>query len=303
MGRFINPFTDWGFKQIFGREITKDLLISFLNDLFDGKHHVTDLTFLDKEQLPEAKDMRGVVYDIYCKTADGKNVIVEMQNRYQEYFLDRSLFYAARSVVGQSQKGLWDYSLVPVYTICFMNYGEGKDTPHKFRTDVALTDIDSGELFSDKLHFIYLMLPLFKKEEEECENDFERWIYVLNNMNTFDRMPFLAKNAAFKKLAEIADVNTLTQAEKEKYDESLKIMRDAYATYKTAKNIGREEGVREGRAQGIKEGIKEGLKEGIKAGRAEECRGMAIKMKQNGLDIMLISQITGLSEEEINQLN
>ena len=76
MGRFINPFTDWGFKQIFGREITKDLLISFLNDLFDGKHHVTDLTFLDKEQLPEAKDMRGVVYDIYCKTADGKNVIV-----------------------------------------------------------------------------------------------------------------------------------------------------------------------------------------------------------------------------------
>lgn len=158
-----------------------------------------------------------------------------------------------------------------------------------------MTDIDSGELFSDKLHFIYLMLPLFKKEEEECENDFERWIYVLNNMNTFDRMPFLAKNAVFKKLAEIADVNTLTQAEKEKYDESLKIMRDAYATYKTAKNIGREEGVREGRAQGIKEGLK--------AGRAEECRGMAIKMKQNGLDIMLISQITGLSEEEINQLN
>ena len=152
-------------------------------------------------------------------------------------------------------------------------------------------------------HFIYLMLPLFKKEEEECENDFERWIYVLNNMNTFDRMPFLAKNAVFKKLAEIADVNTLTQAEKEKYDESLKIMRDAYATYKTAKNIGREEGVKEGRAQGLKEGIKEGLKEGIKAGRAEECRGMAIKMKQNGLDIMLISQITGLSEEEINQLN
>ncbi len=87
MGRFINPFTDWGFKQIFGREITKDLLISFLNDLFDGKHHVTDLTFLDKEQLPEAKDMRGVVYDIYCKTADGKNVIVEMQTDIRNIFL------------------------------------------------------------------------------------------------------------------------------------------------------------------------------------------------------------------------
>lgn len=299
MGRFINPFTDWGFKLIFGQEITKDLLISFLNDLFDGKHHITDITFLDKEQLPEAKDMRGVIYDIYCKTGDDEYIIVEMQNRYQEYFLDRTLFYAARSIVGQSQKGLWDYSLVPVYTICFMNYGENEDTPHKFRTDVILADIETGEQFCDRLHFIYLMLPLFKKTEDECENNFEKWIYVLRNMNTFERMPFLAKNAVFKKLAEIADVNTLTQADKDRYDESLKIMRDAYATYKTAVKQGRAEVLEEGRAEGLQKGRAEGLQKG----RAEECRCMAIKMKQKGLDIVMISQITGLSEDEINELN
>ena len=36
MGRYINPFTDWGFKRLFGQEFSKDLLINFLNDLFDG---------------------------------------------------------------------------------------------------------------------------------------------------------------------------------------------------------------------------------------------------------------------------
>lgn len=86
MGKFINPFSDWGFKLIFGQEITKDLLISFLNDLLKGEHTITDITFKDKEQLPEAKNMRGIIYDIYCTTDQGQHIIVEMQNRYQKTF-------------------------------------------------------------------------------------------------------------------------------------------------------------------------------------------------------------------------
>ena len=85
MGKFINPFSDWGFKLIFGQEITKDLLISFLNDLLKGEHVIADITFKDKEQLPETKDMRGIIYDIYCTTDKGQHIIVEMQNRYQEH--------------------------------------------------------------------------------------------------------------------------------------------------------------------------------------------------------------------------
>ena len=310
MSRYINPFTDWGFKRIFGQEFTKDLLISFLNDLFEGMHHITDITFLDKEQLPEAKDMRGVIYDIYCKTADDTHIIVEMQNRYQEYFLDRTIFYAARSIVGQSQRGLWDYSLVPVYTICFMNYGENEDTPHKFRTDVMLADIDTGKPFSEKLRFIYLMLPLFKKEEDECENNFERWIYVLRNMNTFERMPFLAKNAVFKKLAEIADVSSLTQEDQNKYDESLKIMRDAYATYKTAVKQGKEEGraegraegMKQGRAEGMKQGRAEGMKEGMKEGERLAKLDMARGFISAGTPLEVVIQVTGLTMSDIEGL-
>ena len=53
MGKFINPFTDWGFKHIFGREVDKDILIEFLNDLLAGEHVITDLRIMNNEQMPE----------------------------------------------------------------------------------------------------------------------------------------------------------------------------------------------------------------------------------------------------------
>ena len=284
MAKFINPFTDWGFKTIFGQEINKDLLISFLNDLLAGEHHIADITFKDKEQLPELKDMRGIVYDIYCTTDKGDHLIVEMQNRYQEHFVDRSLFYASRAIVRQGVKGSnWDYSLTPVYTVCFMNYNVTNLTPQKFRTDVMLMDIEKGEVFSKNLRFIYLMLPLFKKEENECENDFERWIYILKNMSTFERMPFLARNAVFKKLSEIADISALSKDERDKYDESIKRMRDAISLMTTAKNEGREEGRVEGRES-----------------RNIEIAKMMISEKE---PIEKIMAYTGLSEKEIQSLN
>ena len=78
MGKFIDPFTDWGFKRIFGQEASKALLIGFLNDLLEGERHVTGLTLRDKEQLPETKDLRGIVYDIHCRTDTGERIIVEI---------------------------------------------------------------------------------------------------------------------------------------------------------------------------------------------------------------------------------
>ncbi len=82
MANYISPFTDWGFKRIFGQEYSKDLLISFLNDLLEGEVHIKDVTFKDKELLPESKDLRGCIFDIFCETDEGKHFIVEMQNRW-----------------------------------------------------------------------------------------------------------------------------------------------------------------------------------------------------------------------------
>lgn len=95
MGKYINPFTDWGFKRLFGQEFSKPLLISFLNDLLVDELHVKDLTFRDKELLPPTKDQRGIICDVYCETDTGERFIVEMQNRWQPNFLDRTICYNA----------------------------------------------------------------------------------------------------------------------------------------------------------------------------------------------------------------
>ena len=233
MGKFIDPFTDWGFKRIFGQEASKELLIHFLNDLLEGERHVTGLTLRDKEQLPETKDLRGIVYDIHCQTDTGERIIVEMQNHHQERFVDRSLYYAARSIVSQGETRDWGYRLEPVYTVCFMNFLP-HDIPAKFRTDVTLADMEDGRTFSDRMRLVYLTLPLFRKGADGCETNLERWIYTLKNMNKLDEIPFLADNPVFRPLADVADISALSQGERQRYDESIKTMRDHISAYETA---------------------------------------------------------------------
>ena len=102
MAKYINPFTDWGFKRLFGQEFSKDLLISFLNDLLEGELQVKDVVFKDKEQLPQTKDQRGIIYDVFCETDTGERFILEMQNKWQPNFLDRSIYYASKAIFASS---------------------------------------------------------------------------------------------------------------------------------------------------------------------------------------------------------
>lgn len=260
MGRFINPFTDYGFKKIFGQEISKDLLIDFLNDLLKGERVITDLTFLNNEQLPEWEDARALIYDIHCTTDTGEKIIVEMQNKSQAYFRERALFYLSHAVTRQGQRGDWMFDIKAVYGVFFMNFLL-KDNV-KLRTDIILADRETGQLFSDKMRPIFIALPVFDKEEEKCENDFERWIYVLKNMETLKRMPFKARKAVFEKLEEIADVSSLNEEENELYWRSVNAYRTHLSVLEASRLEGREEGREEGRAEGREEGRAEGREEG-----------------------------------------
>ena len=146
MAKYINPFTDWGFKRLFGQEFSKDLLISFLNYLFEGEFHVKDVTFKDKEQLADTKDLRGCIYDVYCKTDDDKHFIVEMQNKWTVNFVNRTLCYASKAITNQREKEKTKespsfYELVPVYVISFMNFVPREaDEVQQFKTDVMLRE-------------------------------------------------------------------------------------------------------------------------------------------------------------------
>lgn len=285
MGKFINPFTDYGFKKIFGQEVSKELLIDFLNDLLKGERVITDLTFLNNEQLPDYPDDRIAIYDIYCHTDTGEKIIVEMQNRSQLYFKERSLYYLSHAIVRQAVKGEdWKFDVKAVYGVFFINFM--LDENHKLRTDVILADRETGDLFSDKLRQIFIALPLFDKEEEECETDFERWVFVLNNMETLNRMPFKAQKAVFKKLEEIADVHSLSEEDRVRYENSVNAYRDYLATIDFAAREGREEGRLEGREEG----------------EMKKAREIARYLKSAGSSVELITGATGLSAEEIGKL-
>ncbi len=248
--------------------------------------------------LPETKDQRGIIYDVFCETDTGEHIIVEMQNRSQTYFIDRSLYYASKTIVDQGVKGQWDYHLTPVYVICFMNFDVDENTPKKFRTDVVLADKDSGEVYSNKIRFIYLVMPLFKKKEEECTTFLDCWIYNLKHMETLEQMPFEAQHKIFKRLAEIADSKTLTKEEQEKYDNSMMVMWDNYAVYKHAEEKGIEKGIEKGRKEGKEEGRIEGKKEGKEEGRKE----FALKLLAHNFPLDEIANLTDLSIEEIKKL-
>ncbi|WP_294630135.1 Rpn family recombination-promoting nuclease/putative transposase [uncultured Bacteroides sp.] len=298
MAKFINPFTDVGFKKIFGQEVSKDLLIDFLNDLLVDEKSITDITFLDKEILPEYMGDRGVIYDIYCTTENGEQFIVEMQNKQQINFRERALFYLSHAISRQGEKGAsWRFNLKAVYGVFFMNF-RLDDMPHKLRTDIVLSDRDTHEQFSDKLRFIFIELPSFMKEENECDTDFERWIYVLKNMETLNRMPFTARKSVFEKLEKIVDIASLSKEERIKYDESIKVYRDNLVTMEFAEQKGRAEGL----VEGIERGLAQGLEKGRAEGKIEERRTIALQMKRMGMPVSSISEVTGLSQSEIDGL-
>lgn len=168
-----------------------------------------------------------------------------------------------------------------MYGVFFMNFCLDASSG-KLRTDVVLADRDTHELFSDKLRLIFLELPAFDKEENECETDFERWIYVLTNMDKLNRMPFKARKAVFEKLEKIVDIASLFKEERVKYDESIKVYRDNLVTMAYAEQKGRVAGKEEG--------------------RTEERIEIARNMKSMGLSNEMIMQVTGLSEEDIESL-
>lgn len=286
MPHFINPFTDVGFKKIFGQEVTKDLLIDFLNDLLVDEKEIRDIKFLDKELMPEYMGDRGVIYDIYCTTENGEEFIVEMQNRQQVNFRERALYYLSRTISRQGERGTdWKFNLKAVYGVFFMNF-RLDNMPHRLRTDIILADRETHEQFSDKLRFIFIELPAFNKEEEECETDFERWIYVLKNMETLKRLPFKARKSVFEKLEKIVDIASLSKEEREKYDESIKVYRDSLVTMAFAEEKGKKEGRKIGREEG----------------HVEARLEIARNLKSMGMDVDGICKATKLSIEEIEKL-
>ncbi|MBQ8464202.1 MAG: PD-(D/E)XK nuclease family transposase [Prevotella sp.] len=288
--RYINPYTDFGFKKLFGTEMNKDLLISFLNALFSGtKKEIKDVQYLNSEHLGDGYGDRRAVFDVYCMTEDGGRFIVEMQKAEQAYFKDRSIYYSTFAIREQAPKGQeWDYHLEDVYTVGVLNFKfPANEYPaDKYRHEVKLKDIEDNHVFYDKLTFVYLEMPKFNKAEAELKTMFDKWMFVLRNLSRLLERPKALQDRIFQKLFDQAEIARYTPEERREYEASIKNYWDYYSTMKTAVEKSRAEGREEGRAEG----------------REEERRENARRMKKDNMPTELIAKYTGLSVEDIERL-
>ncbi|MCE7060710.1 Rpn family recombination-promoting nuclease/putative transposase [Dyadobacter sp. CY343] len=214
-GRFIDPFTDFGFKRIFGSEPNKDLLIDFLNQLFAGEKYIVDLTYDKTEQSGPLSADRKVVFDLLCTGADGEQFIIEMQRIRQEFFKDRCLYYVSSLIRDQIPVTVqkWNYRLKPVYLIGIMDFCFDDKADRHFISRVMLRN-EKGEAFYDKLGFIYVEIPRFTKGEEELVSELDNWLFLLKHMNNIDKLPLFLRRPIFKKLFDIAEVSNLNKQDK-----------------------------------------------------------------------------------------
>ena len=120
--KYINPYTDFGFKKIFGEEASKPQLIDFLNSLLPEKDKIVTLTFKNNEQLGTAELDRKAIYDIYCENEKGEKFIVELQKAKQNYFKERTIYYSTFPIREQAEKGEWNYNLTAVYCIGILDF-------------------------------------------------------------------------------------------------------------------------------------------------------------------------------------
>lgn len=189
--KYINPFTDFGFKKLFGTEVNKDLLLDFLNSLLHQEGKIESLTYLPNERLGGGQYERKAVFDVYCENERGEKFIVEMQKAEQDYFKDRSIFYSTFPIQEQAKRGKWDFQLNAVYTIGLLDFifPEDQYNDEVMHHEIRLMDCATKRVFYDKLTFIYLEMPEFHKTEAELETNFDRWMYLLTHMEVLERCP------------------------------------------------------------------------------------------------------------------
>ncbi|MEO0887172.1 MAG: Rpn family recombination-promoting nuclease/putative transposase, partial [Cyanobacteria bacterium J06648_10] len=240
--RYINPLTDFGFKRIFGTEPNKALLIDFLNVVLPAEHKISDLSYRNSENVGNNVLDRKAIFDLYCQSERGERFIVEIQKAKQNFFKDRSVYYSSFPIQEQAIKGeSWNYQLAPVYTVGILDFifDDHKDDETLLHI-VELKD-QQCRVFYDKLKFIYLELPKFKKSLEELESHFDKWLYLLRHLPRLDDPPELLQESTFMQLFEIAEIANFSPAEQGAYEDSLKYYRDLNNVVDTSRQEGREE--------------------------------------------------------------
>ncbi|MBX7224455.1 MAG: Rpn family recombination-promoting nuclease/putative transposase [Chitinophagales bacterium] len=283
--KYINPFTDFGFKKIFAEPASKPLLIDFLNTLLPEHDNIIDLNFKNTEQLGMTEHARKAVYDIYCENNKGEKFIVELQKAKQNYFKERTIYYSTFPIREQAEKGEWNYNLKAVYCIGILDFTFDDYESEPEKSEVVHTiklKNQNGKTFYDKLTYIYLEMPNFKANEADLNSRLDKWLYFIKHLEDFQDIPTIFKDKIFTQAFEKAELAKFGQSELYDYEMNLKTYRDYKNTVDTAFDEGKIEGMIEGEIKGKIETAKQ--------------------LKALGVATEIISMATGLTRDEIDKL-
>ncbi len=326
--RYIDPLSDFGFKHLFGGEPNKDIMIDFLNAVFEGEKHITDIIYSPTEYAGDDKDYKKIFFDLMCTGAQGEQFIVEMQRTEQPNFDERCIFYLSRLIHSQKPKGKggWEVKLKEVYLIALLDFKLKNDPEGHYLQSISLVNIKTRKVFHNGLGFKFLELSKFDKKENELENELDKWVYLLKNMHSLNQIPKYLDKRIFQKIFNIAEMGKLSREDRMLYESDLQKRSDyenclAFAKEngvemgfrrgveeglvegrKKGTKEGLEKGTKEGLEKGTKEGLEKGTKEGLRKGKHEMSVEIAKEMKRENFDLIKIAQFTNLSIEEINSL-
>lgn len=290
---YINPLTVFGINRIFNTESNKELLIDFLNAIIglSGKNRICDLQFLKTEQLDTMEMGRNSVFDVYCKTACNKSVIIEMQKDPAIFFWDRKLFYSAFPIRDEIlTRKKWNLKLDAVYAIgllCF-SFFDGQENNECYLHKVPLKNTEA-QAIHDKLTFVFAELPKFKKKESELKTQLDKWLYAINHLCELDKPSPALSGKMFDKLFYEAAVASLTTMEANAYFESQK----QYLYYINSIDFAEMRGEHIGKHIGIKIGFEQGFEEGRNSERDKFIQAM----KEQGYSDEAITMILQATQD------
>jgi len=303
--KYLNPKNDVAFKRIFGTEKNKDILISMLNAVVGNQLHtpIHEITFLSPFQEPEAWAQKQSVVDVLCKDQDDCQYIIEMQVANAKGFEERAQYYASKAFINQCKEGGEYENLKEVIFLAFCDFSI---FPKKadYKSEHVILDKKTQERDLDKFSFTFVDLIKFDEQRAKSVDQLtleEKFYYFLKHAEDIDPQvlsTLIGQDKIIKKAFHELERFGWSEEEMRMYDAEVKRLWDNQAMLNFAIEKGEKRGLRKGRKEGIKKGRTEGIKEGKQAREKEIARQMLAK----GLDINLISEVTGLTPSEISQL-
>ena len=218
---FLDPCNDVAFKKIFGSEGHKNITISFLNSMLEltGTKAIASIEFMNNEQLPQMRDKKENILDVFCIDQSGNKYIVEVQVKGVKEFGERMVYYGAKTYSMQLGKGKPYHHLTPVVTLSIVNFTMFPNKKN-YKSIHRLLDDKTYENDIKELTFAFVELKKFNKQESELKTNEDKWIYFIKEIKKQDHIPTGLAQGEFEDACHVAERMTWSEGELNVYDDA-----------------------------------------------------------------------------------